>query len=237
MADPIAVAGADPPPPVAGGLGSVLGSAPVIGGLVSGGLSLLGGVLGNRSASRAARENRQWQEHMRATQYQTAVSDLKAAGLNPMLAYTQGGAGTPAGGAAVTRDVVSPSVASASATASAMASIANIQADTDNKRATADQIKAQTAVLLKEADVKHWLSRLTQHQGTSAWAEAQVGERSIESRVMRLASDALHSKYGLAGAKAEEEFYESVGSLPKFLSSAGDLGRLLPLFKILMRAK
>ena len=44
-----------------------------------------------------AQKNRDWQERMRATQYQTAVQDLMAAGLNPMLAYSQGGSGTPSG--------------------------------------------------------------------------------------------------------------------------------------------
>jgi len=41
-----------------------------------------------------------FQREMRKTQYQTAVEDLKAAGLNPMLAYTQGGSGTPSGASA-----------------------------------------------------------------------------------------------------------------------------------------
>jgi hypothetical protein len=48
------------------------------------------------SAEQASRQM-DFQERMRKTQYQTAVEDMKEAGLNPMLAYTQGGAGTPSG--------------------------------------------------------------------------------------------------------------------------------------------
>jgi len=51
----------------------------------------------NAASAAQAQAQMDFQERMRQTQYQVAIEDMKKAGLNPMLAYTQGGAGVPTG--------------------------------------------------------------------------------------------------------------------------------------------
>jgi hypothetical protein len=89
--------------------------APLVGGaLVSGGLSLLGGLFGNNSAKKEAVKNREFQERMARNAHQYEVEDLKKAGLNPILSGLGGsGASTPSGAVANVKDPISPAVSTA----------------------------------------------------------------------------------------------------------------------------
>lgn len=101
-------------------------------------IGLAGDVLGgNNSAKQSAKQAQKqmdFQERMSSTSYQRATADMIKAGLNPLLAYTQGGASTPSGAMGDVPDqshIGSRSVANyATAT-----QIANVKANTQKTQA------------------------------------------------------------------------------------------------------
>lgn len=174
------------------GIGKSLGSiAGGIGGFLIGGPSgaAIGAGLGSAvdsanatSAANAqnialAREQMQFQKSMRQTAYQDAVKDLKKAGLNPMLAYSQGGAAVPSGASATVNPEFSPELVSSAFNAAAqLAQIEQAQAQTR-------QINAETAIKLQEANnASEFFSSRAQEMTGKAHKTGAEAEKLIRQR-------------------------------------------------------
>lgn len=112
--------------------------------------SALGAILSKKGQDDAneanvnmSREQMSFQERMSNTAYQRATADMQAAGLNPMLAYMQGGASAPQGSQAKVENAMSSMPSSA---ASGVALTQSLQMN----KAQIEQVNAQTEKIRSE---------------------------------------------------------------------------------------
>lgn len=128
-------------------------------GLFSGIVGAVGGIastiLGNNSAKNEAQKNRDWQEEMSNTSIQRRMADLKAAGLNPLLATSSASAGasTPSGAQA---DIKRFNPADISALASAR--LVSAQAKAQEQENSVFDVKADKLKLENKLEAQNILN-------------------------------------------------------------------------------
>lgn len=206
---------------------------------ITGGMSLAGGLINNWFAGQRqsdaqafnaaqAKAQMDFQERMSSSAYQRGMADMKAAGLNPILAYQKGPASSPSGAMASTTPAPVHDIGLGQASTSAMAHMrlkedienlratrTNTNADTDKKIVEATNVVADTAQKIAHTGATNEQTKIIVQQLQGAIAEA------MEAKIRQgyLGSTAGHwiNMFG-HGAK---DISKITGMIPRFgVSSA-----------------
>lgn len=158
-------------------------------------LSFLGGERRNASQEAQSTAQMAFQERMSNTSYQRAVEDLKAANLNPMLAYQHGGASTPAGSQAMINDTLTPAVNTGSEVYSQM----------NKAQLMKSQIQQVTAdIKLKDADTGLKNNQAAQAASQSALNVALTEKANQEKLTSAASANLMQSQSSFVMAQIQK---------------------------------
>lgn len=226
--------------------------------IIGAGGSILGGLIGaagagdrnnqqiaaNREAARMqqemAREQMQFQERMSSTAYQRSMADMKAAGLNPILAYQKGGASTPGGAMgnvqpaqlenvmeSLGEGVSSAAQKSQSATAATLAMEQKKQSasQTELNNASADLSKANT--VKANQDTATSAAQMQKANAEAALVTEQLKNPEVYRQLMGAQAYSAQQQGRLSGATADQVGKTGPGIIGQGAYAIEELGKRL----------
>lgn len=177
------------------------------------------------------REQMAFQERMSGSAWQRGVKDMQAANLNPMLAYSQGGASSPAGAMPQVGNSVQAGINSGSQAAQTVANIDFTKASTDKLRAeTVDQnvTTAQQLATLRESRLRgdstveaipgitadsnsKYMKYVADFGSEHADSKQVKSDSGFAADVRRRKADARSAELGLSESESISKFWDSAG--------------------------
>jgi len=193
--------------------------------IIGGGLSFLGGMMAQDRTDDRLQAQMDFQRQMANTAWRRGMADMKAGGLNPILAYQKGPASSPTGAFAAATDIVSPAVNTAQANMKNTAEVNNMLVNNN-------LIKAQTAQSITNAEKAAAETKLTNAQKVRTDIENAITMHNIPEALMK----------GAKGQIQYDEFRENRGGFLRTLQQGvpylqgldpymNSAGKIFDLFK------
>lgn len=176
--------------------------------LVNGAFNYYGQQQQNTWNAAQAQRQMDFQNEQTSTSWQRGVADMQAAGLNPSMAYGQGGAGSGSGAMATMGNALGAGANSALSSLQTIAGITGVMSGAENQTAQADYTRSNTALqVLRGDEIQSAVQRNMATAGQAKaltqsalaklkgdLAESDVAEGTVGSRIARAKGEAASSQ-------------------------------------------